>query len=90
MKTRLFMPAVLLTLSLISMGQALAEDRCQVPKDQWQPQSALEAKLVEQGWTIKRIKEDDGCYEVYATDAEGKRREVYFDPKTLEPVGEDE
>ncbi|WP_136066671.1 PepSY domain-containing protein [Modicisalibacter radicis] len=90
MRTKLLAIAILPIAGMIVQSRALAEDRCQVPQDQWQPQSKLEAKLVEQGWAIKRIKLDDGCYEVYATDAEGKRQEVYFNPQSLEPVGKDE
>lgn len=64
-----------------------AADKCPaVPKDQWQPQQALEKKLTEQGWKIKKVKIEDGCYEVYGTDAAGKRQESFFDPKTLEPA----
>ena len=33
-----------------------------------------------------RVKVDDGCYEVYGTDAKGQRAEAYFDPKSLEQV----
>jgi len=40
----------------------------------WQPQEKLEKQLVEQnGWKIRRIKEDGGCYEVYAFDKNGDR-----------------
>ncbi|MBZ9557859.1 MULTISPECIES: PepSY domain-containing protein [unclassified Modicisalibacter] len=78
----------LFALALLSMtGTALAGERCDVPQDQWQPQAALEKKLTAMGWEIKRIKHEEGCYEVYALDAEGQRREVYFDPATLESVG---
>lgn len=54
------------------------------PKDQWQTKEALEKKLVGAGWKVRRIKVDDQCYEVYGTDADGKRAESYFHPKTLE------
>lgn len=78
----------LFALALLSMtGTALARERCDVPQDQWQPQAALEKKLTAMGWDIKRIKHEEGCYEVYALDADGQRREVYFDPATLESVG---
>lgn len=85
--------SVTLLLSMLAMAGAAtaqASDRCAVPDAQWQPQQALEQQLKDQGWTIKNIKVDSGCYEAYAIDAEGKRREVYFDPKTLESVYEDE
>ena len=67
-------------------GAAAASDRCNVPMSEWQPRETLQQKLETQGWTVKRIKVEDGCYEVYAQDREGKRLEAYFDPKTLETV----
>ncbi|MSQ18883.1 MAG: PepSY domain-containing protein [Betaproteobacteria bacterium] len=42
--------------------------------------------LVERGWKIQRIKEDGGCFEVYAFDEKGDRVEAYFHPKTLDLV----
>ena len=66
---------------------SFAADKCPaVPKDQWQSQQALEKKLTDQGWKIKKVKVEDGCYEVYGTYAAGKRQESFFDPKTLEPA----
>lgn len=54
--------------------------------DNWQAQEKLTAKLKEQGWDVRRIKVDGGCYEVYALDGSGKRVEAYFHPRTLAPV----
>ncbi|MGE4219457.1 MAG: PepSY domain-containing protein [Alphaproteobacteria bacterium] len=67
-------------------GAAAASDRCNVPMADWQPRETLQQKLEAQGWTVKRIKVEDGCYEAYAQDREGKRVEAYFDPKSLEAV----
>jgi hypothetical protein len=53
------------------------------PRETWQPQEKLEKMLTERGWKIRRIKEDGGCYEVYAFDEKGERVEAYFHPKTL-------
>lgn len=65
---------------------AVAADACSVPKAEWQPEQALRQKLEGAGWKVNRVKIDDGCYEVYGTDAKGQRAEAYFDPKSLEPV----
>jgi hypothetical protein len=54
--------------------------------DSWQPKEKLEKQLTEQGWKVRRIKVDGGCYEVYALDPKGERVEAYFHPKTLEAV----
>lgn len=56
------------------------------PKEGWQATSKLETMLKEKGWTVRRIKVDGGCYEVYALDDKGTRVEAYFHPVTLEPV----
>ena len=56
------------------------------PKSTWQPVEKLEAKLKEKGYTVRRIKDDGGCYEVYAFDEKGQRGEFYFHPVTLEAV----
>lgn len=72
--------------SILAAASASASDICDVPKAEWQPKEALHATLVEQGWTIKNIKVDDGCYEAYATTDTGKRIEAYFNPKTFELV----
>ncbi len=50
----------------------------------WQPVDALETKMLAEGWQVRRIKEDGGCYEAYGTTPEGDRVEAYFDPVTLE------
>lgn len=52
----------------------------------WQPQERLEKMLTERGWKIRRIKEDGGCYEVYAFNDKGERVEAYFHPLTLDSV----
>lgn len=78
--------AIALMTSLAAAGTALASDKCNVPQAEWQPTEALQQKLEAEGWTIRKLKVDDGCYEVYGTNAEGKRIEAYFDPKTFAVV----
>ena len=56
------------------------------PKTGWQPQAKLVEQLKAKGWSVRRIKEDGGCYEVYATDDKGQRGEYYFHPVTLDAV----
>lgn len=62
---------------------AQADTRCSVPMTDWQPRDAV-ARLAEQnGWKVRRIKIDDGCYEVTGTDAKGRKFEVKVHPGTL-------
>ena len=56
------------------------------PKSTWQSVDKLETQLKAKGWQVRRIKEDGGCYEVYAFDEKGQRGEFYFHPVTLAPV----
>jgi hypothetical protein len=56
------------------------------PKSGWQAVEKLEKMLAEKGWVVRRIKEDGGCYEVYALNEKGERVEAYFHPVTLAPV----
>ena len=56
------------------------------PKTGWQPQAKLEESLKAKGWTVRRVKVDGGCYEVYGLDEKGQRVEAYFHPVTLAPV----
>lgn len=38
------------------------------------------------GYQVRRVKTEDGCYEVYAIDKAGKKVEVFFHPATLKVV----
>jgi len=60
------------------------EDDCAVPMADWQPREAVSRMAHEHGWVVRRIKIDDGCYEVYARDADGRPVEIRLDPATLE------
>lgn len=55
-------------------------------EETWRSQEELKERLIEQGWEIRRIKVDGGCYEVYALNEKGERVEAYFHPQTLDPV----
>lgn len=50
----------------------------------WKTQDVLRAAVIENGWEVRRIKVDGGCYELYGKNPDGKRVEAYFDPLTLE------
>jgi len=75
-----------LVATVLGAGSAAAADLCSVPEAEWQPKEALQQKLEAEGWKIKKVKIDEGCYEVYGTDASGTRMESYFDPKTFAVV----
>ena len=76
---------LLLTLALIT-APAFAGDDCVVPMTDWQPREAVTKVAAENGWDLRRIRIDDGCYEVIGRDAEGRAIEVKLNPATLAVV----
>jgi len=81
---------VLVSAVLLSPVAFATTDRCNVPQSEWKPKEALKLQLENQGWKVKRIKETDGCYEVYGFDGKGAKQEAYFNPKTFVFVGNEE
>lgn len=57
-----------------------------MPKEEKQPQMALQKKLEGEGWKVRQVKNFNGCYEVYGFDGQGKKAEAFFNPKTFERV----
>jgi hypothetical protein len=87
MKPLYFVLVFFASLGCASIASATGLATCDSgPKAGWQPVEKLEGKLKEKGYTVRRIKEDGGCYEVYAVNEKGERGEYYFHPVTLEPV----
>lgn len=70
-------------LIVLAAGPALAEDDCTIPMANWQPREAVRAMAEARGWQVRRIKIDDGCYEIHALDADGRSFEAKIDPQTL-------
>lgn len=56
------------------------------PQSGWKSTEVLKAKLVKEGWQVRKAKVDGGCYEVYGTTPEGDRVEAYFHPVSLEKL----
>lgn len=79
--TKMRLPACLALIMLA--GNAIADDDCDDPVSQWQSQEKLRRILESQPWEIRRIKVDDGCYEVYARDRSGTWFEAKYSPATL-------
>lgn len=75
---------IVISLSLLLMsGSVLADDDCNEPVADWQPQENLQQQLETEGWTVFRIKVDDGCYEVKGLDADGHRIKAEYAPASL-------
>jgi hypothetical protein len=73
--------------ALLPAGMALAsDDDCSAPRDMWQPREAAMRVAEENGWTARKFKIDDGCYEMKGRDSAGREIEVKLDPATLTTV----
>lgn len=77
---------ILVLLAVFVGGAALADDDCFAPMADWRPREAVTRMAEERGWTVRRIKIDDGCYEIDGVDAEGRRIEATVHPATLELI----
>ena len=90
MKRPILRPIALATSQLAAIlllaGVARADGRCEVPMTDWQPRDAVARLAAENGWNVRRIKIDDGCYEILGTDANGRKIEVKVHPGTLAVV----
>jgi len=87
MRSTLMIAACLFALAAAPAAQATGLATCKSgPQSGWQPQDALKTKLTGEGWKVRRIKVDGGCYEVYAINAKGERVESYFHPVTFKHV----
>ena len=54
---------------------------------QWLPLGALQAKVEALGYTVQKAKLKNACGELYATDKNGGRVELFVDPTNGEIVG---
>ena len=70
-----------------SPAQATGVIKCNAgPQSKWKSPAALTAKLVKEGWQVRKAQVDGGCYEVYGSTPKGERVEAYFHPVTLEAL----
>ena len=77
-----FLATLALALALAA-APALASDDCDVPVQHWQSRDAALRHAASLGWQVQRLKIDDGCYEIYGRDAQGRDFKAKLDPQTL-------
>lgn len=71
-------------LSVLLSGYALADEDCSEPVSDWQPRETLRQQVEQQyGWSVQRVKVDDGCYELKGTDRKGNAIEASYAPASL-------
>ncbi|MHA6644483.1 PepSY domain-containing protein [Mesorhizobium sp. A623] len=78
--------AMLALLTALPTTAALADDECPVPTGQRQSREALTKLTDSFGWTIDKMKIDDGCYKLRIMDVSGNVLKVKIDPATLEVI----
>jgi hypothetical protein len=54
----------------------------EAPRAQWLSEDAIKAKGAELGYEVRRVKVEDGCYELYALDKNKTKLEVFLNPVT--------
>jgi hypothetical protein len=87
METPMKLLNTLTVIAIAAAGPALAEGKCtNAATSKWQPKSALQSRLEADGFKVRQIKVEGGCYEVYATDKEGKRANMAYNAETLEKL----
>jgi hypothetical protein len=73
--------------ALAAPTAAFAGANCKInPKTEWMSEADAKAKLMAEGYKIDKFKVDGNCYEIYGSDKNGKKVEIYFDTKSLEVV----
>jgi len=78
---------VLTFVALAAAAPSLAAEKCSTaPKAQWRPKSTLESQLKAGGYKVRQIKVENGCYEVYAIDSDGKRANMAYNAETLQKL----
>ncbi|WP_426112940.1 PepSY domain-containing protein [Massilia sp. PWRC2] len=64
-------------------ANALAATDCSDPIASWKPRDALQHQVEQYGWSVQRIKVDDGCYELRGRDRKGNKIKAKYSPATL-------
>lgn len=82
-----FVPLFLVAAISIGPSHATGRMTCDSgDQSNWKSETELIEKITAEGWTVRKVKEDGGCYEVYGRDPQDRRVEAYFDPLTLEKL----
>ena len=85
---RFLLPFALITIAFVAApASATGVIKCNAgPVAGWKAKPLLDAKLIKEGWKVRKSKPDGGCYEVYGTTPEGDKVEAYFHPISLEKL----
>lgn len=81
----------LVVAGLLTAGPAFAADGCSTASaSKFQSKATLEAQLKAEGLTVRQIKTEKGCYEVYAVDKAGRKVNAAYNAETLAKMADAE
>ncbi|PCI44309.1 MAG: hypothetical protein COB49_11270 [Alphaproteobacteria bacterium] len=73
--------SIVSALILVPAFSVQAEVECvSGPKSQWMTKDSVTKTLKEEGYEIRKVEVEDGCYEFYAM-KDGKKFEIFINPK---------
>jgi len=73
--------ATLISFVFLFCNAAHAKKNCtDEPKEKWMSEAAFKKKVEAEGFKIKKFKTPGTCYEIYGTNKDGKKVEIYFNP----------
>ncbi|MCF6216629.1 MAG: PepSY domain-containing protein [Emcibacter sp.] len=82
MNVKLKTLAALIMVSALSIPAVASGNKCAAgPKDKWMSKDVITQSLTSQGYKVKKIEKEDGCYEAYVK-KDGKKYEIYLNPIT--------
>jgi hypothetical protein len=70
---------VLAILGMTTAAQAKKECTTE-PQSKWMSEADFKKKVEAEGYKISKFKQPGSCYEIYGTNKEGKKVEIYFNP----------
>lgn len=71
---------LMMALSLFATASYAKKSCTDQPKEKWMSEEAFKSKVESEGYKIKKFKQPGSCYEIYGTDKDGKKVEIYFNP----------
>jgi hypothetical protein len=72
----------LATATMISGTAQASSSYCNEPRSKWMSMDQARASVTKMGYKVRKVEVDDGCYEAYAIDGDGRRMEIYINPVT--------
>ncbi len=86
MKRLVTLLTILSAIAVAGPAMAAGKGCSTAPKSAWKSQATLKSALKKEGLKVRRIKEEGGCYEVYAMNGHGKRVNAAYNAETLKKV----